>query len=120
MDSATQAQMWNELRDTANYNRQSYENERNRLVGVVSSALSNEAFMTDDAFSTQRKALFEMLEAVSETVESSSTGGASASKGLDKDGNEYVIGEDSNGNRFNVDTNGDGKYDTYVDLTNVP
>ena len=55
MDSAAQAQMWNELRDTANYNRQAYENERNRLVGVVSSALSNEAFMTDAAFATKEQ-----------------------------------------------------------------
>ena len=96
--------MWNELRDTANYNRQAYENERNRLVGVVSSALSNEAFMTDDAFSTQRKALFDMLKGVAESIETPS-------------GSE---GEDANGNKFNVDTNNDGVPDTYVDLSNVP
>ena len=97
MDSATQAQMWNELRDTANYNRQSYENERNRLVGVVSSALSNEAFMTDAAFATQRTALFEMLKGVAESVDSSA-----------------AVGKDSDGNRFNVDTDGDGVPDIYV------
>jgi|14_taG_2_1085336.scaffolds.fasta_scaffold03019_2 hypothetical protein len=106
MDMATQSQMWQELRDTASYNRQAYENERNRLVGVVSSALSNEAFMTDDSFSTQRTALFEMLEGVAESVDSTKSG--NIQEGVD---NAFT---DEDGNRFNTDTDGDGVPDTYV------
>jgi hypothetical protein len=116
MDTASQSQMWNELRDTASYNRQAYENERNRLIGVVSSALSNEAFMTDDSFGTQRKALFDMLNAASTGVAQGSEATSINNRvGRDADGNEYLIGKDANGNIFNRDSNNDGILDFYID-----
>jgi len=53
--------MWQELRDSAAYAFQASQSERDRMITVVQSALSNEAFMTDKNFSSQRAALFNML-----------------------------------------------------------
>ena len=53
--------------------------------------------MTDDSFTLQRTALFAMLEGVAASVDSTE-----------------ALGKDSDGNRFNVDTDGDGEPDIYV------
>jgi hypothetical protein len=64
MDSQMQAQMWQQMRDNAAFNFQAEQSERDRLINVINSALSNEAFMTDKNMAGQRQALFSMLNTV--------------------------------------------------------
>jgi hypothetical protein len=64
MDKTTQAQMWQQMRDQAAFNFQEGQSERDRLVNVVNAALSNEAFMTEKGFASQRSAIFAMLNTI--------------------------------------------------------
>jgi len=64
MDKTTQAQMWQQMRDQAAFNFQEGQSERDRIVNVVNAALSNEAFMTEKGFASQRSAIFAMLNTI--------------------------------------------------------
>jgi hypothetical protein len=68
MDKMAQANFWLTLRDEARYNFQEEQAERDRMINVVNSALSNEAFMTHKSFKAQRTALFNMLNKAAENV----------------------------------------------------
>ena len=77
--------------------------------------------MTDDSFGTQRKALFDMLNAASTDVAQGSESTSTNNRvGKDADGNEYLIGKDANGNIFNQDRDGDGVFDYYLAPISVP
>ena len=64
MDAQSQSQMWQQMRDQAAFNFQAEQSERDRLINVINSALSNEAFMTDKNMAGQRSQLFNMLNTV--------------------------------------------------------
>jgi len=68
MDKVAQANFWLTLRDDAMYNFQGGQAERDRMINVVNSALSNESFMTHKSFKVQRTALFDMLNKAAGTV----------------------------------------------------
>jgi len=58
--------MWQELRDNATRTFASTQSNNDRIISVVQSALSNEAFMTSTDFgaSTKREELFTLLRTV--------------------------------------------------------
>ena len=64
MDKTTQSQMWQQMRDQAAFDFQEGQSERDRIVNVVNAALSNEAFMTEKGFASQRSAIFAMLNTI--------------------------------------------------------
>jgi len=74
MDKTTQAQMWQQLRDTASFNFTAEQTERDRMINVVNAALANESFMTDGKFASQRASLFNMLNSAAGSVTESVTG----------------------------------------------
>ena len=67
MTTAEQANMWQEARQTAQNDFASRETERDRIVNVINAALQNEALMTDSKLSTQRNAIFRLLNIVTDS-----------------------------------------------------
>ena len=67
MNTAAQANMWQELRQTAQNLFATTETERDRIVNVINAALQNEALMTDSKLSTQRNRIFALLNTVTDS-----------------------------------------------------
>jgi hypothetical protein len=64
MNTADQANFWQDMRQSAQNDFASDETERDRIVNVINAALQNEALMTDSKLSTQRNAIFRLLNSV--------------------------------------------------------
>ena len=64
MDVTEQTQMWQNLRDEADRNFRSDMAQDDRLITVIQSALSNEAFMTDKNMASKREEIFRLLRNV--------------------------------------------------------
>ena len=75
MDAASQANMWQTLRDQATRTFASTQSNDDRIITVIQSALSNEAFMTEDkaGVSFKREELFKLLRQVTGTTDPSGT-----------------------------------------------
>jgi hypothetical protein len=67
MDITEQTQMWQSLRDDADRIFRSDMAQDDRLVTVIQSALSNEAFMTDKNMASKREEIFRLLKKVTGT-----------------------------------------------------
>jgi len=67
MDITEQTQMWQSLRDDADRIFRTDMAQDDRLVTVVQSALSNEAFMTDKNMASKREEIFRLLKKVTGT-----------------------------------------------------
>jgi len=67
MDITEQTQMWQGLRDDADRIFRTDMAQDDRLVTVVQSALSNEAFMTDKNMANKREEIFRLLKKVTGT-----------------------------------------------------
>ena len=67
MDVTEQAQMWQELRDESQRLANKEMAQDDRIVTVIQSALSNEAFMTDKNMSGKREEIFKLLKKVTGT-----------------------------------------------------
>ena len=96
MDKAAQANLWQTLRDDAAFNFQAEQSERDRMINVVNAALSNESFMTDKKFSSQRTALFNMLSKAAQNVGATAGEGSSGIPG-DNNNDGVVDGRDWRG-----------------------
>ena len=67
MDVTEQAQMWQELRDESTRLANKEMAQDDRIVTVIQSALSNEAFMTDKNMAGKREEIFRLLKKVTGT-----------------------------------------------------
>ena len=67
MDITEQAQMWQELRDESTRLANKEMAQDDRIVTVIQSALSNEAFMTDKNMAGKREEIFKLLKQVTGT-----------------------------------------------------
>jgi hypothetical protein len=67
MDATEQAQMWQELRDESSRLANKEMAQEDRIVTVIQSALSNEAFMTDKNMAGKREEIFKLLKQVTGT-----------------------------------------------------
>ena len=67
MDATEQAQMWQELRDESTRLANKEMAQDDRIVTVIQSALSNEAFMTDKNMAGKREEIFRLLKKVTGT-----------------------------------------------------
>ena len=56
-----QSQLWQEVRDVANRNFTRELTQNERAMAMINSALSSEAFMTENVHSTQRTKLFNLM-----------------------------------------------------------
>jgi len=66
MNASSQANMWQELRQTAQNDFASNETKRDRLINVINSALQNEALMTNSQLTSQRAKIFKLLNDITE------------------------------------------------------
>jgi hypothetical protein len=67
MDITEQTQMWQSLRDDADRIFRTDMAQDDRLITVIQSALSNEAFMTDKNMASKREEIFRLLKKVTGT-----------------------------------------------------
>ena len=61
LSNAAQAQLWQELRDTATFDFQSGQADLDRKINLINTALGNEAFLTNDGLSSERTRIFNLL-----------------------------------------------------------
>ena len=68
MNKTALSQAWQSLRDQANFDFQEYQSSQERKISAINAILSNEAFMTDKKYATQRTKFFTMLDTFSDTI----------------------------------------------------
>jgi len=69
LDNVALSQAWNSLREQAAFDRNEYESDKARKISAINAVLSNEAFMTDAKYSSQRTKLLNSLDAFSDSVQ---------------------------------------------------
>ena len=68
LDKTALSQAWQTLRDQAAFDMTEYQNDKERKISAINAVLSNEAFMTEGQFSTQRRTLLESLNVFSDSI----------------------------------------------------
>jgi len=68
MNKTALSQAWQSLRDQANFDFQEYQSSQERKISAINAILSNEAFMTEKKYETQRNKFFTMLNTFSDTI----------------------------------------------------
>ena len=68
LDKTALSQAWQSLRDQAAFDMTEYQNDKERQISAINAVLSNEAFMTSDAYSAKREKLLATLGTFSESI----------------------------------------------------
>ena len=69
MDKTALSQAWQSLRDQANFDFQEYQSDKERKVSAINAILSNEAFMTEDKYNSQRARLLALMDDFGDTLD---------------------------------------------------
>ena len=68
LNKTSLSQAWQSLRDQANFDFQEWQSEKERKISAVNALLSNEAFMTQERYNSQRQRFFALLDQFSVSI----------------------------------------------------